>query len=64
MSETNENCLVCIHARALADENNVLCEKKGLVPNNYRCHRQQTDLTKINIRRKRTAAPLPALKKQ
>lgn len=55
-------CAVCIHAKLLNDNEHALCEKKGIVPLNHSCRKQQTDLTKINIRRKRTIAPLPDLK--
>ena len=54
-----QTCAVCIYAKLLNDEENVLCEKKGLVPINFTCKKQTTDLTKIKVRRKRDIASMP-----
>lgn len=54
-----QNCAVCIYAKLLNDEENVLCEKKGLVPVHYKCRKQKTDLTKIKVRRKRDISSMP-----
>lgn len=53
------NCAVCIHAKLLNDDENVLCEKKGIVPLNFSCKKHETDLTRIKVRRKRDIAPMP-----
>ena len=60
----NETCAVCVYAKMLTDDDHVLCEKKGLMPKDARCRKQQTDLTKIHIRRKRTIAPMSVQKNQ
>lgn len=54
-------CGLCVHARILNDTEHVLCDKKGIVPIDFTCKKQQTDLTKVNIRRKRTIASLSDL---
>ncbi len=54
-------CALCVHARLLNDNEHVLCDKKGIVPIDFSCKKQQTDLTKVNIRRKRTIASLSDL---
>lgn len=54
-----QTCAVCIYAKMLNDEENVLCEKKGVVPIHFSCKKQKTDLTKIKIKRKREIASMP-----
>ena len=52
-------CAVCIYGKPLMDGEFVLCEKNGPMRATATCRKQQTDLTKINIRRKRTIAKMP-----
>ncbi|MBQ7039185.1 MAG: hypothetical protein IJN39_01305 [Clostridia bacterium] len=50
------NCAVCVYAKLLNDDKNVLCEKNGVVPLVFSCKKQKTDLTKVKVRRKRDIA--------
>lgn len=54
-----EICAICIYGKPMMDGDYVLCEKNGPMKASATCKKHKTDLTKINIRRKRTIAKLP-----
>ncbi|MDD6312636.1 MAG: hypothetical protein PUB08_04100 [Firmicutes bacterium] len=42
-------CLYCEHSAPLDTEENVICEKKGVVASNYHCRRFFPDLLKMPV---------------
>lgn len=54
-----EICAVCIYGKPMMDGEYVLCQKNGPMRASASCKKQKTDLTKVNLRRKRTIAKFP-----
>ncbi len=50
MKHTDEekNCALCEYSHEIADEDNVLCEKRGVVSRGHVCHRYSLDLFKLS----------------
>ena len=56
--EIPKYCCYCENATLINDENNVLCSKKGIVNNDYKCRKFVYDPLK---RKPRPLPPLPTL---
>lgn len=54
LSITNEEqiCSNCIHAKKLPLRKEMLCAKKGVVPASYKCHNYSIDITTIAMPRR------------
>lgn len=52
--ETVATCLTCIHGNKIACTEDILCNKKGVLTTDSPCRKYKFDLTKKEVRKKRS----------